>query len=193
MANKFPPQHIYLFFTHFPTCAYRMSNVCNCANDLQAAKARKLPPHLLSLPSARIKYRKQIIFFCLRRDQRTKGWIIFGTRISSSLRWAASRGDVLLITQRATRGKRSHTAVHPLGWVWLQRVKPAKALSNLVSFVVPGHGILIRAIIGWASLVSLINQSCKGGSDEVNVNRKWMSADNICPFWNEWIWDFSCL
>lgn len=63
--------------------------------------------------------------------------------------------------------KRSHTAVRPLSWVGLQRVKPDQ--SGLIcsawtqSFNQSYH---------WLSLVSLINQSCKGGSDEVNVIRK---------------------
>lgn len=93
------PSIFFSFFNELTILCLQNVWFCNCVDDLQAANSCKLPPHLLSLPSARIKYRKKIFFFCLRQDWRIKEWIIFGKRISSSLWWAASRRDVLLITQ----------------------------------------------------------------------------------------------
>lgn len=57
-----------------------------------------------TLPLARIKFRKKIIFMRVR-GVGINGWIIFRKRRTSSLRWAVSHSNVLVITQHIMPGK----------------------------------------------------------------------------------------
>lgn len=61
-------------------------------------------PTLPLLPFARIKFRKKIIFMRVR-GVGINGWIIFRKRRTSSLRWAVSHSNVLVITQCIMQGK----------------------------------------------------------------------------------------
>lgn len=55
-------------------------------------------PTLCLIPFARIKFRKKIILMRVR-GVGINGWIIFRKRRTSSLRWAVSHSNVLVITQ----------------------------------------------------------------------------------------------
>ncbi len=75
-------------------------------------------PTLPLLPFARIKFRKKIIFMRVR-GVGINGWIIFRKRRTSSLRWAVSHSNVLVITQHIMPGKRLLVccSAHAIYWL----------------------------------------------------------------------------
>lgn len=89
--------------------------VSDCFTGCCCTECYPIPP---LLPSARIKFRKKIIFMRVR-GVGINGWIIFRKRRSSSLRWAVSHSNVLVITQHIMPGKDcSPAAAHmpSTGW-----------------------------------------------------------------------------
>lgn len=90
---------------NLPGCVYIFSHnhrflSVKCPTLLTQTVARILPYLLLLLlPVAWIKFRKKIILMRVR-GVGINGWIIFRKRKTSSLRWAVSYSNVLVITQR---------------------------------------------------------------------------------------------
>lgn len=86
------------------------------------------------LPFARIKFRKKIIFMRVM-GVGINGWIIFRKRRSSSLRWAVSHSNVLVITQHIMPGRRCSPAAAYMpstGWTRM-------CVSDCVSMYVYVH------------------------------------------------------
>lgn len=89
---------MFIFFPYWPFPAYKMSYFVSL-RLFYGCCCREHSPSLRFLPFGRIKFRKKIILMRVR-GVGINGWIIFGKRRTSSLRWAVSHSNVLVITRQ---------------------------------------------------------------------------------------------